>query len=65
MAVSTMESDADFSRDGMDDAVNLFLKNSAIVDMYLAINNTSMCTCFLRRCLNESQVERMYGIRMD
>jgi hypothetical protein len=65
MAVSTMTSDADFTMDEMDDTVDLFLKNSAVADMYLAIKDASMRTRFLHRRLNESQAEKMYGIRMD
>jgi hypothetical protein len=65
IAVSTMTNDAHFSPDEMDDAIAIFVKNPRIADMYIAIKDESARTRFLRRCLTESQAEKVYGIRMD
>jgi hypothetical protein len=65
IAVSIMTSDTHFSRDEMDNAFAIFVKNPQIADMYMAIKDESVHTRFLRRCLTESQAEKMYGIRID
>jgi hypothetical protein len=65
IAVSIMTNDTHFSWDEMDDTFAIFMKNPRIADMYMAIKDESARTRFLRRCLTESQAEKMYGIRID
>jgi hypothetical protein len=41
------------------------MKNPRVAEMYATITNASPRTHFLRKCLNESQVAKMYQIRKD
>ena len=65
IAISTVANDPDFSQNEIDDAFGIFTNKPQVAEMYAAITDTSARTRFLRRRLNEFQMEKMGGIGMN
>jgi hypothetical protein len=65
IAISIVEKEADFSQYDMDDAMEIFMNNPRVAEMYAAISNASARTRFLRKRLDEFQKEKLYEIRKD
>jgi hypothetical protein len=63
IALSTVTKDEDLSQQERDDAFEIFMNNPWVADTYVRIPDASARNRFLRKRLDEFQIEKFDGIR--
>jgi hypothetical protein len=65
IALSTVTKDEALSQKEMDDTFEIFMNHPWVADTYVCIPDVSAHNRFLRKRLNEFQIEKLHGITRD